>query len=67
LRKLKEWLFGLSFKEIKMNKKLIIGLALAVVLLSGSTFSARADLAIDKDCAGNLITPDAMASVSGGW
>ncbi|MGA2731916.1 MAG: hypothetical protein ABSG35_04805 [Syntrophobacteraceae bacterium] len=50
-----------------MNKKLIFGLALAVVLLSGSMFSARADFAVDRNCAGDLITPDAMASVSGGW
>jgi hypothetical protein len=40
-----------------MNKKMIIGLALAVVLMSGSTFSARADVARDRDCAGNLVTP----------
>ena len=33
----------MDFKEIKMNKKLILGLALAVVLVSGSLFSAQAD------------------------
>jgi hypothetical protein len=35
-----------ALKEIKMNKKMIIGLALAVVLLSGSMFSAYADCGI---------------------
>jgi hypothetical protein len=34
---------NLNFKEIKMNKKLIFGLALAVVLVSGSMFSAQAE------------------------
>jgi hypothetical protein len=33
----------LDFKEITMNKKLIFGLALALVLVSGSMFSANAD------------------------
>ena len=71
-----------------MNRKLILGLALALVLVSGSMFSASADCGClphislptlfsccardvepvrDRDCAGNLITPDAMASVSGAW
>jgi|GEM_PF-573683 len=72
-----------------MNRKLIFGLALALVLVSGSMFSASADCgfgclphislptcfscardaepARDRDCAGNLITPDPMGSVSGGW
>jgi hypothetical protein len=69
-----------------MNKKLILGLALAVVLVSGSLFSAQADCnffgclphisfpcwscasavdtqpARDRDCAGNLITPEPMGS-----
>ena len=69
-----------------MNKKLILGLALAVVLVSGSMFSAQAECNFgclphislpcfgscaattvepvrDRDCAGNLITPDAMGLV----
>ncbi|MFZ0929000.1 MAG: hypothetical protein ABSF90_09640 [Syntrophobacteraceae bacterium] len=67
-----------------MSKKLILGLALAVVLFSGSLISAQADCGFgclphislpscftcarnaepvrDRDCAGNLITPDVMAS-----
>ncbi|MGO9022036.1 MAG: hypothetical protein ACLQVJ_27170 [Syntrophobacteraceae bacterium] len=50
-----------------MSKKLIVGLALAVVLFSGSLISAQADSRYaepvrDRDCAGNLITPDVMAS-----
>jgi len=79
----------LDFKEINMNKKLIFGLALALVLVSGSMFSVQADCnfgclphislptfyssardvepARDRDCAGNLITPYDMGSVSGGW
>ncbi len=66
LRNLKKSLFGF-FKEIKMSKKLIVGLALAVVLFSGSLISAQADSRYaepvrDRDCAGNLITPDVMAS-----
>jgi len=33
----------LGFQEIKMSKKLILGLALAVVLVSGGFFAAQAD------------------------
>jgi hypothetical protein len=33
----------LNSREIKMSKKLILGLALAVVLVSGAFFGARAD------------------------
>jgi len=33
----------LDFQEIKMSKKLILGLALAVVLVSGGFFAAQAD------------------------
>jgi hypothetical protein len=77
-------------KEIKMNKKLILGLALAVVLVSGSMFSAQAECNFgclphfsmptcfggcaakaeepvrDRDCAGNLITPNGVVQ-TGGW
>jgi hypothetical protein len=49
-----------------MNKKLILGLALAVVLMSGSMFSAQSEPVLDRDCALNLITPDAVAQ-TGGW
>jgi len=67
-----------------MSKKLILGLALAVVLFSGSLISAQADCGLgclphislpscftcarnaepvrDRDCSGNLITPDVMGS-----
>jgi hypothetical protein len=33
----------LKFEEIKMSKKLILGLALAVVLVSGAFYGAQAD------------------------
>ena len=71
-----------------MNKKLIFGLALALVLVSGSMFSAQADCwngclphislptcyscardvepVRDRDCAGNLLTPDAMVGIGFG-
>ncbi len=49
-----------------MNKKLIIGLALAVLLMSGSTFSARANVAADRDCAGNLVAPQDLVGVGFG-
>ncbi len=71
-----------------MNKKLIFGLALALVLVSGSMFSAQADCwygclphfslpsclscardvepVRDRDCAGNLITPDGVGIGFGG-
>ena len=72
-----------------MNKKLILGLALAIVLVSGSMFGARADCNFgclphislpacfgfcaaraeepvrDRDCAGNMITPNTVPSL--GW
>ena len=77
----------MDFKEIKMNKKLILGLALALVLVSGSMFSASADCGClphitlptlfsccardvepvrDRDCAGNLITPDYQVGIGFG-
>lgn len=40
-----------------MNKKLILGLALPVVLLSGSLFSARSEVVIDKDINSNTTIP----------
>ncbi len=42
MRKLKK-IANSTFKETKMNKKLVVGLALALVLVSGSMFGARAD------------------------
>jgi hypothetical protein len=73
-----------------MNKKLILGLALAVVLVSGSMFSAQAECNFgclphfslpcfggcaakaeepmrDRDCAGNLITPNGVVGTAIGW
>ncbi len=49
-----------------MNKKLIFGLALAVVLLSGSMFSAQSAPLLDRDCAANVMTPQGVAG-TGGW
>jgi hypothetical protein len=69
-----------------MSKKLIFGLALAVMLFSGSVISAQADCGFgclphislpscfscskaveqpirDRDCSGNLITPEVMGAV----
>ena len=67
-----------------MSKKLILGLALAVVLFGGSVISAQADCGClphislpscfscskaveqpirDRDCSGNLITPEVMGAV----
>jgi len=72
-----------------MNKKLILGLALALVLVSGSMFSAQAECNFgclphislptcfscgnvvkaeperDRDCAGNMITPNTVPFL--GW
>ncbi len=66
-----------------MSRKLVLGLALAVVLFGGSVISAQADCGClphislpsclscskaveqpvrDRDCAGNLITPDVMGA-----
>jgi len=46
-----------SLREITMNKKLILGLALAVVFVSGSVFTAHSETVIERDSSGNLNTP----------
>ena len=48
-----------------MNKKLILGLALAVVLVSGSVFTAHSETVIETDSSSNLNNPY-PAPASGG-
>jgi hypothetical protein len=48
-----------------MNKKLILGLALAVVLASGSMFSARSEVIIDKDVSTNSNIPYVLPADGG--
>jgi hypothetical protein len=47
----------LNFQEKKMNKKLVFGLALALVLFSGSYFYAQADCG----CVPKISTPSCLS------
>jgi len=52
-----------SFKEIKMSKKLILGFALAVVLVSGGFFGAQADCGFG--CLPHISLPSACLTCNG--